>query len=46
LAMIERSHGPGIRYEVINKEVGRSLDKAIEEAKLRVAGTPNLEAKT
>lgn len=46
LAMIERSHGPGIRYEIINKEVGRSLDKAIEEAKLRVAGVPSLEAKT
>jgi trigger factor len=46
LAMIERSHGPGIRYDVINKEVGRSLDKTIEEAKLRVAGVPNLEPKT
>src|SRR3546814_61454 len=37
---------PGIRYDVINAEVGRSLDKVIEEAKLRVAGTPNLEPKT
>ncbi|HEY9572937.1 MAG TPA: trigger factor [Pusillimonas sp.] len=46
LSLIERSHGPGIRYDVINAEVGRSLDKVIEEAKLRVAGTPNLEPKT
>lgn len=46
LSLIERSHGPGIRYDVINNEVGRSLDKVIGEAKLRVAGTPNLEPKT
>ncbi len=46
LSMIERSHGPGIRYDVINAEVGRTLDKVIDEAKLRVAGTPNLEPKT
>jgi trigger factor len=44
--LIERSHGPGIRYDVINTEVGRSLDKVIGETKLRVAGTPNLEPKT
>jgi trigger factor len=46
LAMIERSHGPGIRYDVINTEVGRALDKAIQDANLRVAGTPTLEPKT
>ncbi|MEB2399238.1 trigger factor [Parapusillimonas granuli] len=46
LSIIERSHGPGIRYDVINSEVGRSLDKVIGEAKLRVAGTPSLEPKT
>ncbi|MYN14681.1 trigger factor [Pusillimonas sp. TS35] len=46
LSLIERSHGPGIRYDVINAEVGRTLDKVIEDAKLRVAGTPNLEPKT
>ncbi|WP_442597570.1 trigger factor [Parapusillimonas sp. JC17] len=45
LSLIERSHGPGIRYDVINSEVGRSLDKVIDEAKLRVAGTPSLEPK-
>jgi trigger factor len=41
-----RSHGPGIRYDVINTEVGRALDNVIKEAKLRVAGTPQLDAKT
>lgn len=46
LSIIERSHGAGIRYDVINSEVGRSLDKVIGEAQLRVAGTPNLEPKT
>src|SRR5690606_5408023 len=45
LSLIERSHGPGIRYDVINSEVGRSLDRVIDEAKLRVAGTPSLEPK-
>jgi len=46
LSLIERSHGAGIRYDVVNTEVGRALDKAIQDAKLRVAGTPNLEPKT
>lgn len=46
LSIIERSHGPGIRYDVINTEVGRALDKVIEESQLRIAGTPNVEPKT
>lgn len=46
LSIIERSHGPGIRYDVINAEVGRSLEKALEQSNLRVAGTPSLEPKT
>src|SRR5690554_2995008 len=46
LSIIERSHGPGIRYDVINTEVGRVLDKVIQESDLRVAGTPSLEPKT
>ncbi|TFL11406.1 trigger factor [Pusillimonas caeni] len=46
LSIIERSHGPGIRYDVINAEVGRALDKAIADAQLRIAGTPDLEPKT
>lgn len=46
LSIIERSHGPGIRYDVINAEVGRSLEKVLKDADLRVAGTPSLEPKT
>lgn len=46
LSIIERSHGPGVRYDVINEEVGEALNKAIEEAKLRVAGMPDVQAKT
>lgn len=46
LAMVERSHGPGIRYDVINTEVGRALDNLLKETQLRVAGTPSLEPKT
>ena len=46
LAMLERSHGPGIRYDVINGQVGRAFEQAVDGAKLRVAGAPNLEPKT
>lgn len=46
LSLIERSHGAGIRYDVINAEIGRVLDKAIQDAELRVAGSPSLEPKT
>ena len=46
LAMLERSHGPGIRYDVINGQVGRAFEQAIDGAKLRVAGAPTLEPKT
>ncbi|VFS21570.1 Cell division trigger factor [plant metagenome] len=46
LSIIERSHGPGIRYDVINSQVGRAFDDAVGAAKLRVAGAPKLEPKT
>lgn len=46
LAMLERSHGAGIRYDVINGQVGRAFEQAIEAAKLRIAGAPSLEPKT
>lgn len=46
LSIIERSHGSGIRYDVINSEVGSALEKVLKEADLRVAGTPSLEPKT
>ncbi|ARP82386.1 trigger factor [Bordetella genomosp. 8] len=46
MAMLERSHGPGIRYDVINTQVGRAFEQAIDSAKLRVAGAPSIEPKT
>src|SRR5690606_17998583 len=45
LSIIERSHGPGIRYDAINSELGKALDSAIQATGLRVAGTPNVEGK-
>ncbi|MFA5663359.1 trigger factor [Castellaniella sp.] len=45
LSIIERSHGPSVRYEVINTQIGKSFDKVIEEAELRLAGAPVLEPK-
>ncbi len=46
MAMLERSHGPGVRYEVINREVGKVLQESLEATGLRVAGQPSLQAKT
>ncbi len=46
MSMLERSHGPGIRYDVINREVGRVLDESLSATGLRVAGAPSLEPKT
>lgn len=45
LSMVERSHGPSIRYEAINNELGKALDSAIESSGLRVAGAPSIEGK-
>ena len=46
MAMLERTHAPGIRYDAINDKVGQAFDKAIETAGLRIAGAPKLEPKT
>lgn len=46
MAMLERSHGPGARYEVVNREVGKALDDALQATGLRIAGSPSLEPKT
>lgn len=46
MSMLERSHGPGVRYDVINREVGRVLDESLAATGLRVAGAPSLEPKT
>ncbi len=46
MSMVERNHGPAVRYEVMNELIGNALDKVIKDAELRVAGTPALEPKT
>lgn len=46
MTMLERSHGPGIRYEVINQQVGKTLGDALDKTGLRVAGAPSLEPKS
>lgn len=46
MSMLERTHGAGIRYDVINQQVGQALEDVIKAANLRVAGTPKLEPKT
>lgn len=46
MSMLQRSHGPSIRYDVINQQVGQALEKAIESTGLRVAGQPRLDPKT
>ena len=45
LSVIERSHGPSVRYDVINQQVGKAFDEAIKQAELRVAGSPLVEPK-
>lgn len=46
MSMLEKSHAPGIRYDVINQSVGQALDEQLAQTGLRVAGSPRLEAKT
>jgi len=45
MSMLERSHGPGIRYDVINQKVGQALEESLEQTGLKVAGSPSLEPK-
>lgn len=45
LSVIERSHGPSVRYDVVNAQIGKSLDKVIADTNLRLAGSPTLEPK-
>jgi trigger factor len=45
MSILERSHGPGIRYDVINSKVGQALEDSLEKTGLKVAGSPSLEPK-
>jgi len=44
ISVIERRHGPGIRYDVINSELAKAFDAATEETGLRIAGSPTIES--
>ncbi len=46
LSMLQRSHAPGIRMDIINEKVGSAFEKAVNEAELRVAGMPRIEPKS
>lgn len=46
MAMLERTHAAGIRYDAINNKVGQAFEQAVEASGLRIAGAPKLEAKT
>ena len=46
MAMLERTHAAGIRYDMINTKVGQAFEQAVEASGLRIAGSPKLEAKT
>lgn len=45
LSMLERTHAPGIRMDVINEKVGSAFEEAVTGANLRVAGMPKIEPK-
>lgn len=45
LAVIERSHGPSVRYDVLNQKVAQAFDETVKAADLRVAGAPAIEPK-
>ncbi|WP_028358133.1 trigger factor [Brackiella oedipodis] len=45
LSVIERSHGPSVRFDVINQKVGEAFSKAVQESDLKVAGQPSIEPK-
>jgi len=45
LSIVERSHGPGVRYDAINAQVGKAFAKVVDEARLNVAGMPNITPK-
>jgi len=46
MAMLERTHAAGIRYDAINNKVGQAFEQALEASGLRIAGAPKLEPKT
>jgi trigger factor len=45
MTVVAQRYGYSVQYEVMNDKVGEAFNKAANEAKLRVAGTPNIAQK-
>ncbi len=43
MSVVAQRYGYSVHYEVMNDRVGRAFSEAATEAKLRVAGTPNIK---
>jgi trigger factor len=44
MSVVTQRYGWSVQYEVVNDQVGRAFSQAAVEARLRVAGTPRIEA--
>jgi len=44
LSMLARTHGPGIRYDVIGQQLDRQFQQVVRDANLRVVSSPKIEA--
>jgi len=44
LSMLARTHGPGIRLDVIGKHLDQKFQEVVRDADLRVVGNPKIEA--
>ncbi len=45
MSVVTQRYGAGVQYEVMNDKVGEAFAKAADEAKLRVAGSPQITTK-
>ncbi|KPF49056.1 trigger factor [beta proteobacterium AAP51] len=45
MSVVAQRYGYQVQYEVVNDRVGQSFNEAVNEAKLRVAGTPRITQK-
>ena len=45
MSVVAQRYGYQVQYEVVNDRVGQSFNEAVNEAKLRVAGTPKITQK-
>jgi trigger factor len=45
MSVVTQRYGAGVHYEVLNDKIGEAFAKAANEAKLRVAGVPDIAAR-